>query len=260
MGEEPAILILSATRMEISPLLKNVEVTSETVSAAGRRIISAKHGKREFKLVITGPGTINCAQALTGALEHQKPDIVLQTGIAGIFKETGLKLGDIGIADSEKYIHTGIENPRSSLALDPLPFDLIKENILTRKGIFPVNRELADQAYAILSEHFSKKKCQVIKGPFITVSAITSTQKKADKLFSLFSPCMEAMEGSAAAHVTALYKTDFLEIRAGSNYVGKRDKNRWDIPFAAKRVCQATALFLEQYRKLSYKSEYLPFS
>ncbi len=240
------ILIISATMMEIAPLLNCSLVQSEIISESGRTIIHAEHKSQPFNIMITGPGTVNAAQALTSEIEHHRPGIIVQTGIAGIFKETGLKIGDIAIAKSERYIHTGIEPDKSSLDLAPLPFELILDHPLTKKGIFPVHTGLADLSLKILSDNFSTKKIHVAKCPFITVSTITTSNNTAQKLFSIFSPCMENMEGSGAAQVAAIYRIPFLEIRAGSNYAGKRDTSMWNIPLATERASLAAAALLEK--------------
>ncbi len=49
---------------------------------------------------------------------------------------------------------------------------------------------------------------------------------------------MEAMEGAAALHVATLYHVPIIEIRAASNFVGERDKDKWDFPLACDRVRQ----------------------
>ena len=238
------IIVLAATKMEIDPFLKISKIISQKTSSSGRTIIITEYAEKIIKIAITGVGIVNTAQTLTSLLEFHKSDIVIQIGIAGVFKEALLKIGDIGIADSETYIHTGIETQNNSL--NPLPFNLLKQNKLTRKGIFPVNSDFAFYAFKVLSQHFSSKICNVIKGAFITVSSITATKSTAHKLFINFNACMESMEGSGAAHVAALYKTNFLEIRAGSNYVGKRDKSTWEIFLAAKRASKALSVFLEK--------------
>ena len=53
---------------------------------------------------------------------------------------------------------------------------------------------------------------------------------------------MEAMEGAASAHVASLYKVPMIEIRVASNFVGERDKTKWDMEKAAKHLVMACAL------------------
>nr|NJM04329.1 hypothetical protein [Desulfobacula sp.] len=53
---------------------------------------------------------------------------------------------------------------------------------------------------------------------------------------------MEAMEGAASAHIAALYRVPFLEVRAASNVAGERDKGKWDPERAAKHLEEACAI------------------
>jgi len=242
----PCIVVLVATRMEIDPFLEHAEVKNELLSSVQRPMIHVQIAGHNIMVVITGPGMVNTAQALTEAMERFKPELVLQTGIAGVFGRAGIGVGDIGIADSETYIHTGIEKSGADEKPSPLPFDLVQGFPMTRLGQFSPDPALAARALRILKNGFSPDQCRVVKGPFITVSTITATDSTSEKLFSAYAaPCMESMEGAASAQVAALYKVDFMEIRGGSNMVGQRDKTEWDIPLGAKRASRGVFLFLK---------------
>ena len=82
----------------------------------------------------------------------------------------------------------------------------------------------------------------MVKGPFITVSTLTSSFDQAGRLHAALSPVMEAMEGAASAHIAALYKVPFIEVRAASNFTGERDKGKWDVEMAAKHLGEACAI------------------
>jgi len=236
----PDLVILSATFFEISHFLTLHPGDSKRVTRTGLTIITGKVHHKKYDLVITGPGVFNSAHALSVYLEHSSPALILQTGIAGIFRQTGGNIGDIAIATQEHYIHTGIKT--DCLENDPLPFDLIAADPLTRKGIYLFEQDRVDKAHEILSRFFMSKKIKIIKGPFITVSSITSSFNQADRLYSTFFPVMEAMEGAACAHIAKLYDIPMIEVRSGSNFVGERDKSKWDIELAAKqlgKVCAA---------------------
>ena len=184
--------------------------------------------------MITGPGVFNAAHALTVYLEESSPALVLQTGIAGVFKDTGCVIGDVAIATREHYIHTGIQT--KNLENASLPFDLIEDNPLSRKGIYPFAQSRVDHTHEILSQALATHQINITKGPFITVSSITSSFEQASELYSTFSPVMEAMEGAACAHIAALYDIPIIEIRSASNFVGERDKSKWDIDLAIKHL------------------------
>ncbi|MBU8849187.1 MAG: futalosine hydrolase, partial [Desulfobacterales bacterium] len=157
-----------------------------------------------------------------------------QAGIAGVFKETGLNIGDVAIATREHYIHTGVQT--NSIKNAPLPFDLIKADPLSREGIYLFEQDRVDHANAILSQALATHKINITKGPFITVSSITSSLEQANRLYSTFFPVMEAMEGAACAHIAKLYDIPVIEIRSASNFVGERDKSKWDIGLAVKHL------------------------
>ena len=101
-------------------------------------------------------------------------------------------------------------------------------------------------AHEILINSDLAIECTISMGLIITVSTITSTQKTATHLYKSFSPLMEAMEGAAAAHVASLYNIPFLEIRSGSNYVGERDKKKWNTILASKSISHACASIIEK--------------
>ncbi|MDY0221060.1 MAG: futalosine hydrolase [Desulfobacterium sp.] len=236
----PEVIILAATRMEIDPFIRLATIKKETLSPVGMPMIKLSAARQRILVMVTGPGLVNTAQALTMALERFKPRLVIQTGIAGVFEQAGLEPGDIGIAEWETYVHTGVENPQITQGVTPLPFDLIPGSPESRQGRFPVSQEHAEHALKVLKHGFSREKLTVMKAGIITVSTVTASNASAQRLFSNFhQPCMEAMEGAASAQVAALYKVDFMEIRAGSNRVGNRDNSLWQIPLAVTRLSTA---------------------
>jgi len=182
-----------------------------------------------FDCMISGPGVFNTAHALSVYLEQTIPDLILHTGIAGVFTSSGLNIGDIVLADQERYAHIGVGN--DLLGNSPLPFDLIEHQPLTRQGVYVFDQELVDRYHKIFMG-----KYRIARGSFITVSSITDSPGRADEIFTAFSPVMEAMEGAAAVHVAAIYQVPILEIRAASNFVGERDKEKWNFPLACQQV------------------------
>jgi len=236
----PDLLILSATLFEISHFLTLFPGDSKQLTRTGLTIITGKVGRKTYDLVITGPGVFNAAHAVTVYLEKKTPSLALMTGIAGIFRQTRGHIGDVAIATEERYIHTGIQT--DGLGNDPLPFDLIDAKPLTRKGIYPFEQERVDHIHDILSRSALSNSVSIFKGPFITVSSIPSCVETADQRYTAFSPVMEAMEGAAWAHIAARYDIPVIEVRSASNYVGERDRSKWDIELAAKQlgwVCAA---------------------
>ena len=246
-------LILCATEVEMARFLDQQSGLVKGKTPSGLTLYSGILEDTPFDCMISGPGVFNTAHALTAYLEHTRPTLILDTGIAGAFAsfepfagDVGgavgrgpISIGDIGIATQEQYIHIGVgcNTPEASC----LPFDLIENQPLTRQGIYPFNPQLLDLYYGLFSREFAGP---VARGDFITVSSITASPGHAQKIYNRFSPVMEAMEGAAALHVAALYDVPIIEIRAASNFVGERDKDKWDFPLACDRVRQICGIVI----------------
>ena len=225
------IIVSAAIEEELSKLVDRIE--SPVLSIVGGRRITRGHIEgKPVRALITGPGTVNTVQSLTAAIENVSPSLIIQTGCAGAFRKSGLNIGDIGIATEEIDIQLGIEAGNGSLPLNELPFSIIKSNNVDIKNRYLLDIELVNQASETLAKVFEEKSVQVVKGSFVTVSTITATDSRAKDIYKHYSPCMEGMEGAGAAHLAIHYDIPFLEIRSASNFVGKRDRNSWNLPLA----------------------------
>ncbi len=255
------ILISAAVDQELFGLQKEIKDHLES-NIGGRRLVSGNLYGIAVRLLTTGPGMVNTAQALTAAIETEakRPALILQTGCAGAFAKSGLRLGDIALATEEIDAAAGIENPADACQPDDLPFVVLENQSGQYKNRFPLDLKAVNAAYQVLAAEFSSSEIKVKKGRFITGSTITATDRRAESLYKNFKPCMEQMEGSAAAHVAALYEIPFLEIRAASNLVGERNKASWDLDAAVKNSTRAILLLIrhledETLRRLIIKKE-----
>ncbi len=232
------VLILCATEFEMAGFLDLHPDLHKHRTRSGLVLYSSPLA---FDCLISGPGVLNTSHALTLYLEQTRPDLILHTGIAGVFAGSGLGIGDMALATQEHYLHTGVGT--GTLQQDPLPFDLIQNQPLTRQGIYAFDPLLVKFYQGIFTQALGD---DIALGKFITVSSITASRDQAQKIFSAWSPVMEAMEGAAAAHVAALYQVPLIEIRAGSNWVGERNKETWNFPLACNRVAWICQKIIQQ--------------
>jgi futalosine hydrolase len=243
----PYILICAAVEQEIAGLkIRLDDCLPCSIGFAGQMLQGRISGK-EIMLLITGPGLVNTAHALTAAIEHRRPGLIIQTGCAGIFPASGLRIGDIGVATEEIDAQLGSEalaDDRFPL-ISPLPFPTLKTGAGEYFNQYPVDEYWTGLAYQHLVRVFSASNIRVGKGPFITVSTVTATNDRAKLLHDAYQPCMEQMEGSASAHIAVGYGIPFVEIRSASNLVGRRDKKTWDLPQAFRHACMAVYEFLQ---------------
>lgn len=227
------ILISAAVKDELQ-LLASKTLNLKPYSINNIEVFTGIINNKNIVFVITGPGVINTAYALTLVLEKTQPKLIIQTGCAGAFEDSGIKTGDIGVASCEIDVHTGIEPSEGEVYVPTaLPFPLFTKNNTEYTNRFSTDEEFSDKVFLTLSKN-NKQSFKIVKAPFITVSTITATDKRKETLYRAYKPCMESMEGASAAHISILYDIPFIEIRSASNLVGTRDKNKWDLPLAFK--------------------------
>ena len=206
------IYIASATILEIEPLLDSSLL-------------------RDHKLVITGIGGISTAYQLSKVIAAERPDLIIQAGIAGAFDEA-LQLGSVVVVEQDRIADLGVMEDNQwkdvfDLGLtisDEEPFDSgwlkNESNIIKRSGLQTVNA--------------------------ITINEITTAASRISELKSKYDPSIESMEGAALHYVCLQEKIEFLQLRAISNYIGERDKSKWKIKLAIKNLNDALTDLIEK--------------
>jgi len=234
MNNDSYILIVGAVFQEIKPLVEKLN-SAQKKSMGNRQIFCGKLFDQTVIIAESGIGMLNAAQTVTVVIERMPVHLIINTGCAGIFPDAGITIGDIGIATQEIDIHSGIEGAYPSAPVKQLPMPLIQTEMNTYYGTYPLSSYHSQLAYDILSKEFESQNIRVKMVPFITVSTITSSEQRSNCLFNSYQCGMENMEGAGIAHVAVLYNKPFLEIRAASNVVGIRDKQKWDFTLAFER-------------------------
>ncbi|RJP37535.1 MAG: futalosine hydrolase [Desulfobacteraceae bacterium] len=243
----PYILVSAAVPGEVDGLRSRMEASSQGSAGFAGQLLSGRIRETEVMLLVTGPGLVNTACALAAAIESRRPGLIIQTGCAGAFKASGLRIGDIGVATQEIDVQLGLESGTGdhfSMIRD-LPFPVLKIDNAEYFNRYPVDAQWTDVAYHHLGRVFAATDIRVQKGPFVTVSTITATNHRAEHLYGAYGAIMEQMEGSAAAHVAAGYGISFVEIRCAANHVGYRDRKNWDLPLAFKNSSMAVYEFIQ---------------
>ena len=186
------------------------------------------------RIIETGIGAVNTAQALTCVLEFERPRLVLQLGVGGAYVESGLGVGDVAIASEEVYGDVGVRTcegwkPATAIGIPLLSME--KEYF----NHFPVDSEILNRAEKILLNSGSTSET----GPFVTVQECSGSARLGAERHERFKAICENMEGAAAAHVSRMYGVPFLELRGISNLVEDRRTEDWDLPLAAAKAQHA---------------------
>ena len=215
--------IIVATQIEAELLLKGLSEKNETV-IQGKSFYSGYLRKLSVTICICGVGKVNAAHGTTLLIERYRPEIVYILGVAGAYPSSGLKIGDVAVADKELYGDEGVTIGEEFHPMDKL-FGEIQSPEFRVRNEFPmfIPGELGN---------FSR-------GAFITVSTCTGSLKRGRELENKFDAVCENMEGAAIAQVCALNKMPVTEIRGISNIIEDRTAgplNRDDIILAAENA------------------------
>lgn len=215
------VIITAATVNEWMPSLLEIDglYTSES---------------QRFKLQFhqTGVGILATAVSLTKLVLDEKPDLVIQAGIAGSF-DTGLPLGKVIVVNEEISGDLGVEEDGKWKDI----FDLKLE-----KGNYPP---------------YEKKKLpnpwlgkfnllQLPEYNSITVNEISTRQERIQQLAKKYNPTIESMEGAALHYVCLQANIPFIQIRSVSNYIGERNKANWKMKEAIENLNHTLLQYVEK--------------
>lgn len=239
------LLIVAAVEGELAGLGADLREPRES-SLCGRHFRAGWLHGVPVRLLVSGPGMANAVQATAVAAARERPGAILTLGCAGAFADAGLGVGDVALADMAVELHLGLEPADGGIVPDPLPFPVLPENDGepgTSAGRYPCHGPWLREAAAVLGGAFAGK-CGFAVGPILTVSTVTTSDARAAALFHRLRPVMEAMEGAGVAHVAAVHRIPFLELRAAANFVGRRERERWNLPLAFERCAEAVRRML----------------
>ncbi|MBI5204745.1 MAG: futalosine hydrolase [Nitrospirae bacterium] len=228
---------ISATRKESSIVLRLLK------RSRPEQFYSGKIGKNNIVHAISGMGKTNASHAATLLMERFSPCIIINFGIGGAYPSSGLRAGDIAIANKEIYGDEGLWLKDGFHTVDSTGIPFLKKGREKYFNEFPLDKKLAGKAIKCfrLTPDPLPLAPKIKSGAFVTVSTSTGTNKRAKELEKRFNAICENMEGAAIAHVCAMYGIPMLEVRGISNIVEDRDRDNWDIKTASEN-CQKAVL------------------
>jgi len=180
----------------------------------------------------SGVGMLASTFSLTKVALYEKPDLIIQAGIAGSF-DNNIKLGSTFVIQEEALGNTGVEEEGKWKDI----FELKLE-----KSSYPPfeKRRLPNQ----WEEDYNLLKLPIVSS--VTVNEISTNPARIKQLISKYNPALESMEGAALHYVCRKCDIPFLQIRSVSNYVGVRDKNQWKIAEALKNLNETLVQYVEK--------------
>lgn len=193
-------------------------------------------GELTIGQLVTGIGPVNAAYAMGRALAFLRPGLVLSFGVGGAFRDCGLDIGSVAVAKWEYDLDVGIES--ETIAPLPLPIP-VNEGVFSRYACDPV---AAAELMACAPEG-------VIFGGFVSSATVTSSHLRAAAVYSALGPICENMEGAAVARCAQIAGVPFAEVRGISNFVGARERDKWNLTAAADASRVAVRAFIERERR-----------
>ena len=207
------IALVSATPFEVAPTIQWLESSSS--SGSNNEFVLGNH---RISLLVTGVGPIAATWRLSGYFSANKPDLVINAGIAGAY-DRSLEYGEVVLVGEEQLADPGAEEADGRL------IDLFDMNLLDPDG-FPFQR-----GRLINPDMETAGFLRQVSG--LTVSRATGTEASIAAIRNKYpDACIESMEGGAVFYCCLLAGIRFLEIRAVSNYVEPRNRSGWNIPLA----------------------------
>jgi futalosine hydrolase len=190
-------------------------------------------GKRQVRLVLTGMGMVNAAQATTAALEDEPdPAGVINFGCAGAYADSGLALGEAALATEVVLADMGVRTSRRLHGLETIKIPLVEND--AHKALY--NRL---PVAAKLSASLAAASPGLAQGVFATVAQVSGDDQVAQEVGRRWGAMLEEMEAAAVAQVAAHYGLAFAAVRGVSNMAGRRQLDLRAGAEAAQRVILA---------------------
>jgi len=193
------ILVVAATAKEINPFIELTR-TGDINNA---------------DILISGIGLTASTYHLAKQVALKKYDLVIQAGVAGCF-DLRIPLGSVVAVKQDAIADQSVIELQKLRTLFDL--NLVPQDQYPYKKGWLINPN---------KEALKKTKLKIVKG--ISVNQI-STSKQMIKFYrDVFDPATESMEGAALHYVCLMEKVPFVQIRSISNYIGERNKKKWDM-------------------------------
>ncbi len=222
------VVISAATINELQPL--SVEINKFNITESKELNITFNY---------SGVGLLASSVSLTKIISEENPGLIIQAGIAGCF-DASISLGKVVIVNNEVVADQGVEEDGKWKDM----FDLNLEKLNQP----PYNNGTLPNPWL---EEYNLLKLAEMKG--ITINEITTGKKRIQQLLEKYNPVIESMEGAALHYVCRKWNIPFIQIRAFSNYVGERDKSRWQVKEAIFNLNQTLLQYIKKLIELVTK-------
>jgi futalosine hydrolase len=223
------ILLTAATSFEIQPTIDFLRTDPPVPGTAD--LASYAPASHQVSTLITGVGGTATTWSLMRQIDRHRPDLVIQAGIAGCF--TGKPRGEVLVVEEEVLADLGVwEDHRFKTLFDLRLADEDTPPFSAGRLVNPYRRLLHLTALEPVRS--------------ATVNEITTDPDRIRWHQQNTAAVVEGMEGGALHYVCLQERIAFLQLRSVSNDIGVRDKTKWDISSAIRRLNEELIRLLQQ--------------
>lgn len=177
-----------------------------------------KINENHVQFLHTGIGMVNTAYHLGKYLAQNRPDLVINMGIAGSF-DRNIALGEVVEVVEDTFSEMGAEDNDNFLDMEKMGFPISQQPLLyntilqPKPSLFEIKKV---NALTVNTVHGEK-------------DSILACQRRWNKQ-------IETMEGAAFFQIMAVENMPFYAFRSISNYVEPRNRANWNIPLALENL------------------------
>jgi futalosine hydrolase len=223
------LLVVSATEVEIAPLLAHLPPAAE----AGPRFRPSTYRTHRIDVLISGAGMVATAAWCSRVLSTDSYDLALNLGVCGSF-DARLAPGDVVHVTSDRLAELGAEDDTRFLTVHDLR--LVGEDEFPFKGGLLVNGD----------PPVNDALRRLPAASAITVNTVHGAEPSIAAVVARFNPQIESMEGAAFMYACLIHGVRFAQIRAVSNVVERRNRDAWKLPEAIHNLCATALKILDQ--------------
>lgn len=213
-------LLVAATAKEIAVFLDHYRNSDKTMFV-----------DINVDVLVTGIGLTATTYHLARHFSLKRPDLVIQAGLAGCF-DKNIPLGSVVGVRQDRIADESVVEMKKLRTLYDL--QLLSQNQFPYKKGWLVNTD---------SGIFKRNKLKQVKA--ISVNHISTSPEMIRLYKKNFQPVIESMEGAALHYVCLSEKIPFLQIRGISNYIGERNKSKWNMKDAIGHLNKELIRMLE---------------
>ena len=213
------ILVAAATAKEINPFIRSIR--------------KGQPSQSNIDVLISGIGLTASTYHFSSQLRLKKYDLVIQAGVAGSF--------------DPEYSPGAVVAVKQDAIADQSVIELEKLKTLFDLKLVPQDQHPYKKGWLVNpnNEALKKTKLKMVKG--ISVNQISTSKQMIRFYRDVFDPVTESMEGAALHYVCLMENAPFVQIRAISNYIGERNKKKWDMNDSIANLNVALSTIINNY-------------